>query len=283
MKREITKKLILNFKEYLLNEEKSAATIEKYIRDVRTFLVWLHGARETDKATVIAYKEYLTENYQTASVNSMLSSLNSFFTFNEWYELHVKTIKIQRQIFSSKDKELTRAEYERLLKAAESKTNKRLYYILQTICATGIRISELRFITVETVNQEYAEVRCKGKNRCVILPRDLCKVLKEYIAEKKITSGGVFVSRNGKPLDRSNIWADMKKLCEMANVPQAKVFPHNLRHLFARTYYSLQKDIVRLADILGHSSVNTTRIYTMESGDVHRRQIQRLGLVNMRA
>lgn len=283
MKREVTKKQILNFKEYLLDEEKSTATIEKYIRDVMAFLVWMHDAPYVDKGIVIAYKEYLIENYQTSSVNSILSSLNTFFTFNEWYELRVKTIKIQRQIFSSKEKELTRAEYERLLKAAENKKNKRLYYILQTICATGIRISELRFITVEAIRRECAEVRCKGKNRRVILPRDLCKVLEEYTAEKRIKSGSIFVTRNGRPLDRSNVWAEMKKLCKVAKVPESKVFPHNLRHLFARIYYSLQKDIVRLADILGHASVNTTRIYTIESGDVHRRQIQRLGLVHIRA
>ena len=221
----------------------------------------------------------LTERYSVASVNSILSSLNSFFNYLEWYELRVKTIKVQKQIFASTEKELTKAEYERLLTAAKSKHNERLYLLMQTICSSGIRVSELRFITVESLQKEYAEVNNKGKRRIVYLPRDLCKILKTYCKSQNRTSGIVFLTKNGKPLDRSNIWSDMKKLCKEANVSEKKVFPHNLRHLFARTYYSLQKDIVRLADILGHSSVNTTRIYTMESGEIHRRQIQKLGLL----
>ena len=188
-------------------------------------------------------------------------------------------MKIQKQIFASKDKELTKAEYERLLDAAKSKNNERLYLLMQTICATGIRVSELRFVTVTAVCSGEANINCKGKIRRVFLPISLCRLLKQYIKEQKITSGPVFISRTGKPLDRSNIWSDMKKLCEAAGVSKDKVFPHNLRHLFARTYYSLQKDIVRLADILGHYSVNTTRIYTMETGEVHRKQIERLGLL----
>ena len=232
-----------------------------------------------DKAAVLEYKAYLVENYKPASVNSVLSSLNSFFTYNEWYDCRVKSLKIQKQIFASKDKELTKVEYERLLDAAKSKKNERLYLLMQTICSTGIRVSELRFVTVAAVNTGVANINCKGKLRQVFLPKALCKVLIRYIREQKITSGSVFVSRTGKPLDRSNIWSDMKKLCESARVSKDKVFPHNLRHLFARTYYSLQKDIVRLADILGHSSVNTTRIYTMETGEVHKRHIEKLGLL----
>ena len=191
----------------------------------------------------------------------------------------MKSLKIQKQVFASKDKELTKEEYDKLLDAARSKKNERLYLLMQTICSTGIRVSELKFITVAAVSSGVAEIRCKGKFRQVFLPKKLCKILTEYIRERKIKSGAVFISKNGKPLDRSNIWADMKKLCEVAGVSKDKVFPHNLRHLFARTYYSLQKDIVRLADILGHSNVNTTRIYTMEIGDVHRKQIERLGLL----
>lgn len=262
--KKITEKLIKNFRNYLINEEKSDATLEKYIRDIGAFLAWLCG-RGVDKQTVLEYKAYLVENYMPASVNSVLSSLNSFFTYNEWYDCKVKSLKIQKQIFASKDKELTKAEYERLLDAAKSKKNERLYLLMQTICSTGIRVSELRFVTVAAVNTGVASINCKGKLRQVFLPKALCKVLARYIREQKITSGSVFVSRTGKPLDRSNIWSDMKKLCESAGVSKDKVFPHNLRHLFARTYYSLQKDIVRLADILGHSSVNTTRIYTMEA------------------
>ena len=267
-----------SFHEHLITEEKSIATIEKYERDVRGFSNWL-GGRAFDKTDVLAYKAMLTEKYALASVNSILSSLNSFFIYHEWYELKVKTIKMQRQIFASSEKELTKNEYERLLTAAHRKKNERLYLLMQTICSTGIRVSELRYITVEAIGREYAEINCKGKRRRVFLPRELCKILKTYCKEQKITSGCVFITKKGNPLDRSNIWSDMKKLCKMAGVSEKKVFPHNLRHLFARTYYSLQKDVVRLADILGHSSVNTTRIYTMESGEVHRRQIQRLGLL----
>jgi len=277
MKR-ITEKLINNFETYLFDEEKSEATLEKYIRDIRAFLLWLCG-RGVNKQTVLEYKAYLTQNYKPASVNSVLSSLNSFFTYNEWYDCKVRSLKIQKQIFASKEKELTKAEYERLLDVAKSKKNERLFLLMQTICSTGIRVSELRFVTVTAVNSGIANINCKGKLRQVFLPKALCKVLTRYIREQKITSGPVFISRTGKPLDRSNIWSDMKKLCEAAGVSKDKVFPHNLRHLFARTYYSLQKDIVRLADILGHSSVNTTRIYTMETGEVHRKQIERLGLL----
>ncbi len=274
----ITQALINSFKFYLINEEKSPATVEKYIRDIRAFAEWL-GERCADKQTVLEYKAYLVREYMPASVNSVLSSLNNFFDYNEWYGCKVKSLKIQKQIFASKDKELTKAEYERLLEAARSKKNERLYLLMQTICSTGIRVSEVRFVTAEAVKNGVASINCKGKLRQVFLPKALCRILTQYIKKIKITSGPVFVSRTGKPLDRSNIWSDMKKLCEHAGVSKDKVFPHNLRHLFARTYYSLQKDIVRLADILGHSSVNTTRIYTMETGEVHRRQIERLGLL----
>ena len=276
--RKITLSHIEEFKNYLIEEEKSKSTLEKYERDLKAFYLWI-GEQELNKACVLNYKAYLCDNYATASVNSMLSSINSFFTYLEWYELRVKTIKVQKQIFASNEKELTKTEYERLLSAAKAKSNQRLYLLMQTICSTGIRVSELRYITVEAINRGRAEINCKGKRRCAFLPTELCKILKNYVKEQKIKSGAVFVSKNGNPLDRSNIWSDMKKLCKEAGVSEKKVFPHNLRHLFARTYYTLQKDIVRLADILGHSSVNTTRIYTMETGEIHRKQIQRLGLL----
>ncbi len=282
MKRIITKEKIEQFRKYLLCEEKSAATIEKYIRDIKVFFNWC-GSREIGKEDIITYKEQITGSYMLSSVNSMLSSINSFFDFSGWHELRVKTLKIQKQIFSHEERELTKMEYQRLLTAALNRQNKRLYYIMQTICSCGIRISELRFITVEAIRSKTAQVRSKGKSRLVILPSDLCKILREYISEIGIKEGSIFVSRNGKPLSRTNIWADMKKLCESARVPRSKVFPHNLRHLFARTFYSQQKDIVRLADLLGHTSVNTTRIYTIESGRVHQQQIQKLGLIRMRA
>lgn len=276
----ITRELIENFKHYLIEEEKSSATLEKYMRDVTAFFVWLDESK-LDKIAVLRYKEHLLMNYAPASVNSVLSSLNSFFEYNEWHCLKVKMLKIQKQIFASKDKELTKAEYERLLKTAKDKKNERLYYLMQTICSSGIRVSELSAITMDAVKERKATINCKGKMRVVILPKDLCKLLLEYAKGQKITSGPVFVTRTGKPLDRSTIWKMMKALCESAGVDRDKVFPHNLRHLFARTYYSIQKDIVRLADILGHSSINTTRIYTMETGDVHRRQIQKLGLLRL--
>ncbi len=276
--RKITNKLIRKFKCYLVNEEKSSSTIDKYIRDITVFMEWCKET-ELNKSVVLEYKQDIVEKYAPASVNSILSSLNSFFAYNEWYDLKLKALKIQRQIFASRDKELTKAEYERLLFAAKQKKNQRLYHLMQTICATGIRVSELKAITVSAIKCGQAAINCKGKMRIVFLPKQLCKMLKNYIKENNIKSGSVFVSKNGKPLDRSNIWSDMKKLCESAGVAKGKVFPHNLRHLFARTYYSIQKDVVRLADILGHSNVNTTRIYTMEAGEIHRKQIQRLGLL----
>ena len=278
--KKITKELIKKFRRYLIEEEKAAATVEKYIRDINVFADWL-GEKELDKETVLIYKENLTQNYAPASVNSVLSSLNSFFIFNEWYNLRVKNLKIQKKLFANKDNELTKEEYERLLTAAKSKGNEQLYFLMQTICSTGIRVSELCYITVESLKAQKAQINLKGKMRVVILPKELCKMLLKYSKEQKIASGSVFVSRNGKALDRSNIWKMMKALCESAGVARAKVFPHNLRHLFARTFYSIQKDIVRLADILGHSSVNTTRIYTMETGETHRRQIQKLGLLRL--
>ncbi len=274
----ITSEQIEKYRDHLIDEEKSKATVNKYVHDVYEFEKWI-GAQALCKTIVLAYKAYLCERYAPASVNAALSSLNSFFNFMEWYDLRVKSLKIQKQIFASVDRELTKAEYDRLLQAAKQKKNERLYLLMQTICSTGIRVSELRHITVEAVGRGVAEINCKGKRRQVFLPKQLCRILGQYIKEQKRKSGAVFVTKNGNPLDRSNIWSDMKRLCREANVSEKKVFPHNLRHLFARTYYSIQKDIVRLADILGHSSVNTTRIYTMESGDIHRRQIQKLGLL----
>lgn len=276
--RKITNELIHSFKTYLTLEEKSENTIEKYIRDVTFFMIWLAG-REATKILALNYKKKLCEKYAPSSVNAAISSLNSFFAFTGWHDIRIKALKIQRQIFSNKDKELTKAEYEKLLTAAKSKGNERLYLLMQTICSTGIRVSELRFVTYEAIKKGQAVISCKGKMRTIFLPKELCKMLKEYIKEQGIKDGSVFVSRNGKPLDRSYIWKMLKNLCEAAGVSKDKVFPHNFRHLFARTYYSLQKDIVRLADILGHSSVETTRIYTIETGDICRRQIQKLGLL----
>lgn len=260
----ITDILIKKFKEFLTNDEKAEATVEKYIRDVLAFMTWLMGG-EVTKSAVLDYKQHLVKSYAPASVNSILSSLNSFFVFNEWYDCKVKILKIQKRIFAARSKELSKAEYKRLLQAAWEKKNERLYLLMQTICSSGIRVSELSSITVEAVKKHQADINCKGKIRVVILPDELCRMLNVYIKKQHLASGPVFITKNGKPLDRSTIWKMMKALCDMAGVDRGKVFPHNLRHLFARTYYSIQKDIVRLADILGHSSVNTTRIYTMEA------------------
>ena len=276
--KKLTKEVIIEFKAYLQSEEKATATIEKYIRDLTAFADWLKDA-ELCKTKVLEYKEYLITRYTPVSVNSMLSSLNSFFEYISEFALKVKTLKIQRRIFSRSEKELTKTEYERLLKAAKMKGNRKLYLLMQTICATGIRVSELSYITISAIQSGQATINMKGKMRVIMLPDNLCKMLKKYAAEHKITSGSIFVSQNGKPLDRSNIWKLMKSLCESANVPREKVFPHNLRHLFARTYYGVEKDIARLADILGHSSIETTRIYIMETGEIHRKQIQKLGLL----
>ena len=248
------------------------------MHDISEFEKWLCG-REITKALVLSYKAYISENYAVASVNSIISSLNSFFSFRGWNELKVKTIKVQKRIFASEEKELTKEEYSRLLSAAEMCQNQRLYLLMQCICSTGIRVSELKYITVESLLYGRAEINNKGKIRVILLPSKLCKVLRQYAKKNKIKSGPVFVSKNGRPLDRSNIWASMKKLCAIAKVSSGKVFPHNLRHLFARTYYRIQKDIVRLSDILGHSNINTTRIYTCENGEIHRQQIQKLGLL----
>ena len=276
----ITDDLIEKFKDFLINEEKASATLEKYMRDIKAFSEWTLGS-ELDKRKVLDYKEYLIGKFAPASVNSVLSSLNSFFEFNNWYELKVRMLKIQKQIFAQKDKELSKTEYERLLDAAKAKSNQRLYLLMQTICSSGIRVSELQYVTVEAIKLRKATINCKGKMRIVILPKELCRMLTEYAKTQNLTSGSVFVTKTGKPLDRSTIWKMMKALCESARVSKYKVFPHNLRHLFARTFYTLQKDIVRLADILGHSSVNTTRIYTMETGEIHRKQIQKLGLLRL--
>lgn len=263
---------VSRFKEYLLEEEKSTATIEKYLRDVRTFYLFL-ADKAISKGETMTYKEYLTEHYAPASVNSMLIALNCFLRFIGEADCCVRLLKIQRQIFCDQEKELSRQEYQRLVKAAE---DTRISYVLQTICGTGIRVSELQYITVEAVRNGKATVNCKNKTRVIFIPSPLQKLLKRYIKRQGLQSGSVFVTQNGKPLNRSNIWRDMKALCKQAGVSPQKVFPHNLRHLFARMFYSIDKDIVRLSDLLGHSSINTTRIYTMENGDQHRKQLDQV-------
>lgn len=263
---------ISHFKNYLIQEEKSDATVEKYLRDVGAFSEFLKD-RELTKQEVMEYKRQITDTYAPASVNSMLVSVNSFLTFIERADCRVKLLKIQRQMFISEKKELTAPEYRRLLKAARGT---RLELVIQTICETGIRVSELRFITVEAVECGRAVVDCKNKTRVILIPTPLRKLLLQYIKRTGLKAGSVFVTKSGKPLNRSNIWRDMKALCEKADVDAEKVFPHNLRHLFARTFYSIERDIVRLADLLGHSSINTTRVYTVETGKEHIRCLERM-------
>lgn len=269
---------ITDFKKHLIEQERSQYTITKYIHDIKIFLEFVNK-QTINKELVINFKSFLGERYAVSSANSMLAAVNGFLKFVGCAELSVKPFKIQRALFIPEEKELCRNEYLRLIEAAKQQKNRRLMLIVETICATGIRVSELKFITAESVMTGRSEIKCKGKLRTVFLPPQLCELLKKYIQEQKITAGAVFITRNGKQLDRSNIWRDMKKLCDLAVIPPQKVFPHNLRHLFARTYYSLEKDLSRLADILGHSNVNTTRIYTIESGQTHARQIERLNLV----
>ena len=274
----LTPDLIRRYARQLREQERAPQTIQKYVHDLTALAEFL-GERPLTKAALLEWKESLIAAHAHASVNAKIAALNGFLSYLDRRELRLRPLKIQRALFLSEDKELTRAEYVRLVRAAEEAENRRLALVIQTICATGIRVSELKFITAEAVYAGRAEVSNKGKRRTVFLPEKLRKLLKHYLKQQKITAGAVFVSKNGRPLDRSNIWRDMKALCESAGVEPGKVFPHNLRHLFARTFYSMEKDLSRLADILGHTNVSTTRIYTAESGAVHARQIGRLGLV----
>lgn len=279
MERILTKSKIQAFYTWLKSEEKSKNTIEKYIRDVSAFMAYLSNTNIT-KDIVIAYKNKLIEeNYAVRSINSMLASLNSLFSFLGWHDCKVKSLKIQQQVYCHEEKELTKAEYECLCRTAQKKRNGRLCLILQTICGTGIRVSELQFITVEAVKCGEATVTLKGKTRTVFIVKELKKKLLRYAAEQKVTSGAIFITRSGKPMSRTNIWREMKNLCVEARVNPDKVFPHNLRHLFARVFYGIEKDIAKLADILGHSSINTTRIYIITTGNEHRRRMENMRLI----
>ena len=268
---------LMSFERYLTKEEKSRATVEKYLRDVRSFFRFSNTG-SISKEQMIAYKEYLTDRYAPASVNSMLISLHSFLRYIGQQDCCVQLLKIQRQIFAKEEKELSCQEYQRLVKAAG---NTRLSFVLRTICGTGIRVSELEYITVEAVREGKAVVSCKNKTRVIFIPATVQKILSKYIKKSCLKTGSVFIGKNGKPLNRKNIWRDMKGLCSRAGVARCKVFPHNLRHLFARTFYRVEKDIVRLADLLGHSSINTTRIYTIENGRLHRDCLERVQICLM--
>ena len=273
----ITEERIQIFHEYLIQEEKSGATVDKYLRDVRAFAAYA-GEQGVTKDLMMAYKKRLQEEgYAARSVNSMLASLNSFLAFLGWSDCKVKSVRLQKSAYCAEERELTKAEYERLLKAAAKKEQLRL--VMQTICGTGIRVSELQYFTVEEVSHGEVVVNCKAKTRTILIPGKLRKMLLDYARKHKICSGPIFLTRRGTVLDRKMIWAQMKNLCKEAGIKPSKVFPHNLRKLFARTFYGIEKDIAKLADVLGHSSIDTTRIYIMTTGTEHRRQIERLGLV----
>ena len=279
MERILKQEYIDEFARHLGREEKSKLTIEKYIRDTRHFYDFLTEGKGVDKECVISYKEYLKDRYRVSSANSMLAALSAFFGFMGWEDCRVKQFKTQKILFCRQDKQLTKREYERLLKASPAAGGMQLNLIMQAICSTGIRVSELQYITVKAVNSGYAYINNKGKARMIFLPKPLMELLKAFCSREGITRGPVFVNRKGVAVSRYYIWKKMKGLCKDASVASEKVFPHNLRHLFAFTFYRLEKDLLRLAEVLGHSSVETTRIYTATNGKEHRKIISRLGLV----
>ena len=275
----IEQKTMEKFKHFLLMEEKSDNTIEKYVRDAECFAEYI-GCAEVDKESVIMYKNKLIEKgYANSSINSIISSLNKLFSLLDWNDCKVKYIKEQRQMYCAAEKELTKSDYLRLVNTAKANGNTRLSLIIQTICATGIRVSELKYITVEAIQRGEAKVTLKGKTRRVFIVDKLRKKLLKYISKKHIKHGVVFVTKWGNPINRSNIWREMKNLCDQAGVNPNKVFPHNLRHLFARSFYKIEKDVAKLADILGHSSINTTRIYIVTTAREHRMRMEQMRLI----
>lgn len=279
MKYIITENQIRGFERFLYQNERSRGTVEKYLRDLTSFRRFL-GEQSVSKERVALWKEELVRNgYAASTVNSMLTAVHCFLRFAGWQECCVRLLRRQRTVFCDEEKELTREEYLRLLRTAGKQGNQRLCLVMQTICSTGIRVSELKFISVSSLSAGRAEVDCKGKRRVILLAPKLCLMLKAYCRQQNIRTGPVFTTKNGKALDRSNIWREMKRLCEQAGVEPSKVFPHNLRHLFARIFYRMEKDISKLADLLGHASIETTRIYIMESGLEHGRKVEQLGLL----
>lgn len=269
-----------DFAAYLRTEERSEGTIEKYMRDVRKFFCWL-GNEILGKTQVSAWRaQLLADGYAPETVNSMIVALNRFLDFIGRSDCRVHTLRIQRKLFRRPDRELTRPEYERLVQTAERKGQQRLSLLLEAITATGIRVSEVKYLTVEAARARRAEIALKGKIRVILLPNKLCRKLLKYAKKQKTVSGEIFLTRNGKSLSRRQIWSEMKNLCKFAGVEASKVFPHNLRHLFATIFYRACKDIAKLADVLGHSSIETTRIYLVTSGTEHARQLAHLRLIS---
>ena len=279
MGRRIEENHLETFRQWLLEEEREPATIEKYLRETESFATWANGQAIT-KDLAANWKGHLTASgLKPGTVNGKLSALNKFFSFMGWNDCCMKYLKIQRKVFRNTDQELTKEEYLRLVETARKTGKKRLALLIETICATGIRVSEVKYITVESVRSGRAEISLKGKIRTILLPGRLCRKLVKYVRKRNIASGEIFLTRSGRSLSRRQIWAEMKALCGKAGVEKSKVFPHNLRHLFARTFYRACRDVVKLADVLGHSSIETTRIYLISTGAEHARQLERLGLV----
>ena len=268
------------FIQHLREQEKERPTIEKYLRDIRHFSTWLAGRAVSRELAADWKAALLASGYKPVTVNAMVAAVNQFFAFAGWEECRIKALRLQRRMFRSQERELSREEYNRLLIAARTSGRDRLELLLETICATGIRVSEVRYITVEAVRSGRADISLKGKIRTILLPGKLCRKLLKYSRSKKITSGEIFITRDGKGLNRRQIWAEMKSLCRQAGVAPTKVFPHNLRHLFARTFYRVSRDMAKLADLLGHASIETTRIYLISTGTEHARQMERLGLIS---
>lgn len=276
----ITAEQIAVYGRWLRQEERSHSTVEKYLRDLRGFIRWLAGQPATKELAHMWKEHLLAEDYAPATVNSKLAVVNGFFRFLGWDGLRVKPLRIQRQVFRDQSRELGKADYDRLVGTARNLGRERLALLLETICGTGIRVSEVHYITVESAQRGEAEVRLKGKVRVILLAPRLCRKLLKYARKNKIASGEIFVTRSGKSMGRQQIWAEMKSLCEQAGVEASKVFPHNLRHLFATCFYRACRDIVQLADVLGHSSIETTRIYLLTTGAEHAKHLERLGLVS---
>ena len=278
--RQLTQQQIRAYAHYLQMEEKSGATMEKYLRDIQAFACWLDG-RDISKELTSEWKGHLiSQDYAPTTVNAMLSALNSLLEFLDLRECRVKFLKIQRRLFRDSRQELTRGECERLVAAAEATGDRALALLMETICSTGIRVSEVQYITVEAAKNGKTEIALKGKIRTILLPSKLCRKLLKFAARQKTASGAIFRAKSGNAMSRYQIWSKMKKLCERAGVDAEKVFPHNLRHLFATAFYRAYKDIVKLADVLGHSSIETTRIYLVTSMAKHRRQLEQLKLVS---
>ena len=274
---EITAEDLESYRNNMLENEKSTATIEKYIRDILAFCRWNHN-QSINRIQILEWKQYLVSLYTVSSVNSMLAALNSYFRFKGWEHLRVKPVRQQKQLYRETERDISRCEYMQLLQEAGKCGDERLKLVMETICSTGIRISELPFITAEAIFHGKAFVDCKNKKRIIFIPTKLQSLLKKYMKKHHISSGPVFLTRNGTVLNRSNIWRSMKRLCKRAGIDCKKVFPHNLRHLFAKTFYNTGKDLAKLADVLGHSRIETTRIYVMENGREHERMIEMLGL-----